>query len=60
MAYIFFEGSTKSRTRLYQIAINQYYDTFSKYLELFGLTNGNPEPFQKNKSYESFLVRKLF
>ena len=60
MAYIFFEGSTKSRTRLYQIAINQYYNAFSEYLELFGLTNGNPESFQKNKPYESFLIRKLF
>ena len=60
MAYIFFEGSTKSRTRLYQMAINRYYDEFSIYFDLLGLINGEPKPFQKNKSYESFLIRKLF
>lgn len=60
VAHVFFEGSTKSRTRLYQIAINRYYDEFSQTFEIFGLDGGNFETFKKNKSYESFLIRKMF
>lgn len=59
-AHVFFEGSTKSRTRLYQIAINRYYDEFSQTFEIFGLDGDNFETFKKNKSYESFLIRKMF
>lgn len=58
-AFIYFKGSSQSRTRLYQIAINLYFDEFSTIFEVFGLINDEPEPFQKNKYYESFLVRKL-
>ncbi len=58
-AYIYFQGSSKSRTRLYQIAINLYFDEFTPTFELFGIIHDTPEPFQKNKYYESFLVRKL-
>jgi hypothetical protein len=60
VAHVFFEGSTKSRTRLYQIAINRYYDEFSQTFEIFGLDGDKFETFKKNKSYESFLIRKMF
>ena len=59
-SFVFFEGSTESRTRLYQIAINLYYNEFIKMFEMYGLNNGQPESFQKNKSYESFLIKKMF
>jgi hypothetical protein len=32
-AYVFFEGSTPDRTRLYQMAINHYYNEFSDFLK---------------------------
>ena len=58
-AYIFFKGSTQSRTRLYQMAINSYFNEFNQVFEIYGLINDVPETFQKNKKYESFLIRKL-
>jgi hypothetical protein len=57
---VFIVGSTESRTRLYQIAINVYYEEFIQFYQIFGESSGEMEPFQKNKKYESFLVRKLF
>ena len=60
MVYVFFKGSTPDRTRLYQMAINHYQESFSDIFEIFGLIDKKPEPFQKNKFYESFLIRKLF
>jgi len=58
-ASVFITGSTKSRTRLYEIAINTYLDDFLAVFEIFGGTKGIFEVFQK-KNYESFLVRKIF
>lgn len=56
---VFIVGSTLSRTRLYQIAINRYYEDFKVYFEIFGFKNSEFEVFQKNVNYESFLVRKM-
>ncbi len=56
---VFIVGSTSSRTRLYQIAINRYYEDFKVYFEIFGFQNSEFEVFQKNVNYESFLVRKM-
>lgn len=56
---VFITGSTPTRTRLYQIIINTYFDEFSQTLEILGGIEGKFEAFQKNKAYESFLVRKL-
>ena len=57
---IFFAGSTPFRTQLYQRIVNTYFDEFSSILEIQGNRNGKYEPFQKNREYESFLVKKLF
>jgi hypothetical protein len=59
LAYVLFEGSTESRTRLYQIAIHQYYDEFIRVFEIYGSDGGPFELFDKNKKYESFLIQKL-
>jgi hypothetical protein len=56
---IYLEGSNSLRTRLYQLAIMKYYEEFSIFYEILGTSNDVTEPFQKNKNYESFLVRKL-
>ncbi len=60
MSYIYIEGSDSVRTQLYQRIINRYYERLIPTYEIFGLIEGEPEPFQKDKSYESFLIRKLF
>ena len=57
---VFVIGSTESRTRLYQIAINIYYEEFTQFYQIFGKIGDNVESFQKNKVYESFLIRRLF
>ena len=56
---IYLTGSTEIRTRLYQIAINTYLEEFSTLYEIFGQYGDELEPFQKNRNYESFLVKKL-
>jgi hypothetical protein len=60
MAMVFFEGSTPQRTQFYQWIINRYYDDMVEIIEIYGVSNGESEPFQKTKVYESFLIQKLF
>ncbi len=57
---VYIEGSSQSRTRLYQIAINLYSNEFNELFEIFGRLNEKWELFQKGKNYESFLVRRSF
>jgi hypothetical protein len=52
-------GSTPLRTRLYQMIVNTYIDEFSQSFDIRGGVGHEFEPFQKNKTYESFLVKKL-
>ena len=56
---IYLTGSNPLRNRLYQLAILKYYEEFSTFYEILGTLEEITEPFQKNKNYESFLVRKL-
>jgi hypothetical protein len=56
---VYFKGSNHIRTRLYQIAINTYFEEFSTDYEIFGKNGDNVESFKKNKKYESFLVKKI-
>ena len=60
MIYILIEGSSKTRIQLYRRILNTYYDDLVDSHEIYGFKNGNFEEFQKNTSYESFLIRKLF
>jgi hypothetical protein len=59
-AILFAEGSTKSRTRLYQMGISKISDDFFEMFEIEGLIDGGWEPFQKGKNYESFLLKLKF
>lgn len=60
-AYIYFEGNSDSRNRLYQMAINLYYEEFTQHIAIFGyLDDGSMEEYQKDNKYESFLIRKVF
>ncbi len=54
---VFFEGSTKSRTRLYQIIINRELENISKKFVVQGLTEFGFENYQKNRSYDGFLIQ---
>lgn len=49
-------GNTKSRTRLYQMAISIYFDELSKDFEIFGKLNNEVVGFKKGCNYEAFFI----
>ncbi|SOD88393.1 DUF6934 family protein [Spirosoma fluviale] len=55
-ASVSFVGSTPARTRLYQAAIARELDVATQRLAIYGLVNGIPEPFERNKSYSGFVI----
>ena len=57
-AEILIVGSTNSRTRLYQMAINQNIIEIDKFFDLRGFRNGNWEKFKAGVNFEAFLVTK--
>jgi hypothetical protein len=60
-AIVYAVGATPSRTRLYQMGINTYWDEISKEFAIYGFRQGYWEPFQQGRNYEAFVgtVRKL-
>lgn len=56
-ALVYATGSTKSRTRLYQIGISKYLDEVGKDFEIEGEINNKWHIFEKGKNYDAFLVR---
>jgi hypothetical protein len=58
-SYMYFEGSTLSRTRLYQLEINQMWNNINPIFEVYGVKRNNSiEPFSKNVNYEAFWIRR--
>ena len=56
--WIYAEGSTKSRTRLYRMGIsNNLYETRKHYI-ILGNSMGKWEYFQPNKEYTAFAILK--
>jgi hypothetical protein len=56
-AQVYLTGSTKSRTRLYRIAINKYFVLFSKKYEILGELDESFERFIQNTKYQGYLIR---
>jgi hypothetical protein len=58
--WIYFEGSTKNRTRLYRMAVGLNLEELSDKFEIFGEVGNNMEflPFKKNMEINAFLIRK--
>ncbi|MBS7566846.1 hypothetical protein KHS38_20745 [Mucilaginibacter sp. Bleaf8] len=56
--YIYAEGSTSARTRLYQMSIARLWDDISKDFVVYGIKNGLPYEFELNVNYEGFLVKR--
>jgi hypothetical protein len=57
--YIYAEGSTPSRTRLYQMGIAGLWDEISQDFEVYGLNNSNWQAFKPyGVNYEAFLVKR--
>jgi len=58
-AIIYSEGSTDSRTRLYQIGISKYWYEISDLFEVYGLIeNEGLVHFERDKRYKAFVVRR--
>lgn len=57
--YIYAEGSTPSRTRLYQMGIAGLWDEINTDFEVFGLKENNWHKFEPNGvNYQAFLVKR--
>lgn len=56
-AFIYVEGSTPSRTRLYQMGIAAYLVEISKRFAIYGYRVGDWEAFQPGHNYEAFAVK---
>ena len=57
-AWIFATGSTKSRTRLYQMGISQNLEELEKYFDIYGQNKGKWVKFERNVTYDAFLVNR--
>lgn len=61
-AIIYFEGSTKPRTRLYRIAISNNWEWLSHDFSVWGLIEdggtGFVEPFSSSKEYSGFFAKR--
>lgn len=55
---IYFKGTSESRTRLYQMAINHYYDELSERFYILGELDDKMTRFKRNTNYKSFLILK--
>ncbi len=57
-ASVYATGSSKSRTRLYQIGISKYLDEIQKDFEIKGELNNSWVVFEKGINYDAFLVKR--
>lgn len=57
-SWIIAQGSTPSRTRLYRMGISNNWPEISRNFDIFGLSNNEWEPFEPNRDYEAFLIRR--
>jgi len=57
-AFIYVEGSTLSRTRLYQMGISAYWQEIVKEFLVYGYRSGDWEAFTPGYNYEAFSVKK--
>jgi hypothetical protein len=55
-AIVYIEGSTPSRTRLYQIGISTYLMEIYEFFDIYGLRNGKLEKFRTGTNYDAFLI----
>lgn len=55
-AFVFFEGSTDVRNRLYQMAIGKYFDKLSETFVIKGYINEKWVFYEKNIDYTAFLI----
>lgn len=57
-ALVFATGSTKSRTRLYRMGINNHLEEIQKDFDVFGLVSESWHSFEKQREFDAFLVKR--
>jgi hypothetical protein len=57
-AVIYATGSTKARTRLYQMGISKYFSEIEQDYHILGELDNKLERFTKGKNYSGFLILK--
>lgn len=57
-AWIYATGSTASRTRLYRMGINKYYNIVEIDFEIFGQMQNEWERYEKGKAYQAFVIQR--
>ena len=57
-AWIFIEGSTESRTRLYRMVISLYFEELKTHFSIFGYSNNDWSEFKKQQNYSAFLIKR--
>jgi hypothetical protein len=56
--FIYVTGSTRSRTRLYQMSIARLWSDITLNFIVYGVQKGNAVVFEKNVNYDGFLVKR--
>ncbi|TFF35946.1 DUF6934 family protein [Mucilaginibacter psychrotolerans] len=56
--YIYAEGNTPAKTRLYQMSIGRMLNDIKPGFEVYGFRDDGFESFQLNVNYEAFLVKR--
>ncbi len=57
-AWVYIEGTTESRTRLYRIVISTHLSEIKKHFYVFGLKINTWQKFRKNNKYSAFLIKR--
>ncbi|HEY5326838.1 MAG TPA: hypothetical protein VIJ27_07545 [Mucilaginibacter sp.] len=57
-AWIYATGSTATRTRLYRMGINKYFEIAEADFEIFGQTQNEWERYRKGKDYQAFVIQR--
>ena len=56
--WIFFNGSTDERNRLYRMAVGLNLDELSVVFNIYAIEDGEIVPFMKNREISAFLIRR--
>lgn len=57
-AWVYATGSTKSRTRLYRVGINKYFDEIESVFHIYGELSENWVEFKKEIEFDGFVVKR--
>ena len=58
LAFVYAQGSTKARTRLYRMGISRFYDAMKRDFFLYGRVGDDFVEFELGKDYEGFLAQR--